>query len=448
MMIKLSGYRYDAFQTILNQLWRIVSGPLLLVSIPYFLTPETQGYWYTFISLAAFSVLADLGFSNIILQFSAHEFAFLHFNEKMELEGDWEHQQKLTDFFWFSLRWLLKIVLVVFPLIIIGGYFFISYKATSSISTGGWKLAWVIYALASAFVFMNSIILSFFEGCNLVGKVQKLRFNIAVATTATMFLGLVFHLNLYALAMSNVISSLVGLYLIYRNFKYTIYQLLKMKEHAVYDWWPEFSALIWRYAISWGSGFMVFQLFTPMTFYFYGPVAAGKVGISIAMWTAGFNIAISWITAITPKMNMLIAQKRWQALDDIFFSGLAKSFSTMLAGGICFFLLEFLLYSRIAFFHRILEPLGMFILFVAWLLQVIVNSLAIYLRAHKKEPLVKISCINAVIVVVGTLLCGKFLDAQFLFCGFLIGSFIQCPAVYHVFCLFRKQHNLYNGVKL
>ena len=54
---------------------------------------------------------------------------------------------------------------------------------------------------------------------------------------------------------------------------------------------------------------MVFQLFTPMTFYFHGPVAAGKIGISIAMWTAGFNIAISWITAITPKMNMLIAEK-------------------------------------------------------------------------------------------------------------------------------------------
>lgn len=446
-MIKLSGYRYDAFQTILNQLWRIVSGPLLLISIPYFLTPETQGYWYTFISLAAFSVLADLGFSNIILQFSAHEFAFLHFNKKMELEGDFEHQQRLTDFFWFSLRWLLKIVLVVFPLIIIGGYYFISYKTTSSISISGWKLAWVIYAFASAFVFMNSIILSFFEGCNLVGRVQKLRFNIAVATTATMFLGLVFHLNLYALAMSNVISSLVGLYLIYRNFKYTIYQFLKMKEHAVYDWWPEFSALIWRYAISWGSGFMVFQLFTPMTFYFYGPVAAGKIGISIAMWTAGFNIAISWITAITPKMNMLIAEKKWQDLDEIFFNGLAKSLGTMLAGGIGFFILEFLFYTRITFFHRIMEPIGMFILFVAWLLQVIVNALAIYLRAHKKEPLVKISCINAVIVVTGTFLCGKFLDAPLLFCGFLLGSAVQCPAVYQIFRSFRKQHELNCGVK-
>ena len=65
--------------------------PLILLSIPFFLTPEVQGFWYTFISLAALSVLADLGFSNIILQFSAHEFAFLRFKANMTLEGDTYH---------------------------------------------------------------------------------------------------------------------------------------------------------------------------------------------------------------------------------------------------------------------------------------------------------------------------------------------------------------------
>lgn len=447
-MNQVSKYHKDLASTFLNQIWRVFSGPLMLFCIPYFLNPEIQGYWYTFISLAALSVLADLGFSNIVLQFSAHEFAFLRFNENNQLEGDKEHFLRLADFFHFSLRWLLKIVLIAFPLIMVGGYAFLSYKTQPDKFISGWQEAWFLYSFFSAFVFMNAIILSFFEGCNLVGKVQKLRFQIAVATTLSMFVGLILHLELFALALSNVVSSLAGIFFIIKNFKTIILQFLRVEKHNVYDWWPEFSNLIWRYAISWGSGFLVFQLFTPMTFYFYGPIAAGKIGISIAMWTAGFNIAISWITAITPKMNMLIAEKRWRDLDSIFFSGLAKSFGTMLAGGLGFFILEFLLYSRITFFHRIMEPIGMFILFVAWLLQVIVNALAIYLRAHKREPLVRISCINAVIVVMGTFLCGKYLDAQFLFCGFLVGSIIQCPVVYHIFSFFRKQHVLYNGVKL
>lgn len=92
-------YHKDLFSTFLNQIWRIFSGPLILLSIPFFLTPEVQGFWYTFISLAALSVLADLGFSNIILQFSAHEFAFLRFKANMTLEGDTYHLCKLSDFF-------------------------------------------------------------------------------------------------------------------------------------------------------------------------------------------------------------------------------------------------------------------------------------------------------------------------------------------------------------
>ena len=439
-MKKNTAYRKDLFSTFLNQIWRVFSGPLILLSIPFFLTPEVQGFWYTFISLAALSVLADLGFSNIILQFSAHEFAFLRFREDMTLEGEVYHLYKLSDFFLFSIRWLVKVILFIFPLIIIGGYFFIAYHTPSDITISRWVLAWIVYAFASAFVFVNSILLSFFEGLNLVGKVQQLRFQIAVVTTITMFLGLILHFDLFALAASNIVSAFFGMMLIFKNFKKLIRQFINIEPHERYNWWPEFFPLICRYAISWGSGFLVFQLFTPMTFYFHGPVAAGKIGISIAMWTAGFNIAISWITAITPKMNMLIAEKKWEYLDSIFRNGLIKSIGTMMIGGILFFTLEYCLYFDISFFHRIIEPAGMLILFTAWLLQVGINAMAIYLRAHKKEPLVYISCFNAVIVVIGTFVCGKFLDEAYLFGGFFLGSLIQCPLVYLIFCRFRKEH--------
>ena len=441
-----SKYHKDLASTFLNQIWRVFSGPLMLFCIPYFLSPETQGYWYTFISLAALSVLADLGFSNIVLQFSAHEFAFLQFNQNNQLKGNREHLFRLADFFQFSLKWLFKVILIAFPLIMIGGYFFLSYKTTPDHPIYGWENAWFMYSFFSAFVFMNSIVLSFFEGCNLVGKVQQIRFHIAVVTTLSMFVGLISHLGLLALALSNVFSSLAGIFFIIRNFKYPILQFLKIEKHNVYDWWPEFSALIWRYAISWGSGFLVFQLFTPITFYFYGPTAAGKIGISIAMWTAGYNIAISWIIAITPQMNILIAEKKWERLDYLFHNGLIKSLCTMLCGGVIFFLIEYIFYPKVSFFQRIISPRGMMILFLAWLLQVIINAMAIYLRAHKKEPLVKISCINAIIVVVGTFICGKFLKPEFVFIGFFIGSLIQCPAVYHVFRTYKKCHQTYNGV--
>ena len=62
----------DMLYTLLNQLWRVVAGPALLLSIPIFLTAVEQGYWYTFTSIAALSVLQILGFQRFILQFTAH----------------------------------------------------------------------------------------------------------------------------------------------------------------------------------------------------------------------------------------------------------------------------------------------------------------------------------------------------------------------------------------
>jgi hypothetical protein len=80
-------FSYDFRHTALNQIWRLFSGPALLILIPLYLTAEVQGYWYTFISLAALAVFADMGFSTILLQFSAHEFAHLKFNSDKTIFG-------------------------------------------------------------------------------------------------------------------------------------------------------------------------------------------------------------------------------------------------------------------------------------------------------------------------------------------------------------------------
>ena len=77
-----------------------------LVLIPLFLTKEAQGYWFTIMSLAALVMLADLGFSSIITQFAAHEFAFLRLDDH-EITGSEQHLNRLATFFVFSTKWAL-----------------------------------------------------------------------------------------------------------------------------------------------------------------------------------------------------------------------------------------------------------------------------------------------------------------------------------------------------
>lgn len=426
----------DLTNTMINSLWRVISGPVMLLAIPFFLTPLEQGYWYTFSGLAALSIFADLGFTTIVLQFSAHEFAYLKFGKKNILIGDNKHLWKLSSFFRFTISWLRRIVCIVFPLIMIGGYIFLSLKPADI----HWQIAWILYSIASAGAFFNSALMSFFEGCNSVGLLQSVRFRVAVCSTLTSLFGLAVGWNIYALSLSLLVNVLIGMTYIVFYFSQPIRQMWKISSVDCYDWWPEFSSLIWRYAISWCSGYFIFQLFTPLAFHFHGVEFSGKIGISIAMWTAGFSIANTWITAIMPRMNMLVSERKWPELDCLFQRNLIRTLLTMFLGGISYFVLYYLLGDSVSFFRRVLDPFNMFILFISWMLQMWVNSIASYLRAHKKEPLMQISFISGIWVAITTVVFAKFFSQEYMFMGFLSQFAFSIPVVYRIYRNQRRDH--------
>ena len=101
----------DLLNTTINNILRLISNPLILVFIPLFLTPQLQGFWFSFISIASLSIFADLGFTNLILQFTAHEFAFLSFDGKVIKVSNEEgtiHLDKLASLLKFTLKFLLS----------------------------------------------------------------------------------------------------------------------------------------------------------------------------------------------------------------------------------------------------------------------------------------------------------------------------------------------------
>lgn len=409
----------DLVNTAINQLYRLVSGPLMLLFIPLYLTQEEQGYWYTFSSVAALAIFADLGFSNIILQFAAHEFAFLNFKEDGTIYGDEVHLHKLADFFRFSVKWLCKVTLVVFPIIVIAGYIFINQKNNENIN---WIVPWFVYSISSALVFVNSSLLSFFEGCNSVAKVQAIRFKITVLTSITVLTGLFLKTKLFALALSLMIAALLGIFLIYKNYKNLIIQLWKISSITFYSWKNEFLSLIWRYALSWGSGYFIFQLFVPLSFKYYGSIDAGKIGLGISVWMAILSISSIWLTSKIPHINILIAEKKWDNLQKLLKNILISISLTYLAIGMAFFCCYFLFYKEVFLFKRLPVEVIMCILFLCNFLQLIINFLATYLRAHKKEPMVWASILQGIFVAISTYYIVNHYSINYLFSGYLISN--------------------------
>ena len=420
---------HDFRHTAINQLWRLISGPTILILIPLYLSSEAQGYWFTFISLAALAVFADLGFTTIILQFSAHEFAYLHFDDNEKLVGDPENLNRLSSLFHFALQWGVKASIVAFPVIFLVGYFILDQKQTNC----SWLAPWSIYGIASMIIFVNNIVLSFIEGCNSVGNIQKIRFFISVINSMLIAFGLFFGFQLFALACALFVSSCMGKIIIFKKYGTMLKQLYNIKIEDRYNWKSSILPLIGKYAISWMSGYFIFSIFTPLAFHYYGAEEAGKIGLSIALWTAIFSIANIWMTIIIPKINVLIARGDYITLNPIFYKHLKLSVVTFIVGIMTVFLLYFLLDGRFEIVKRFVSPLSLFLLAICWLLQIIVNSIASYMRAHKEEPLVIPSLISGIYIALTTWILAVSLSSEYFFLGFLSSYIWGAPWVWIIF---------------
>lgn len=427
---------YDVRHSAINQLWRLFSGPLLLLLVPIYLSAEAQGYWYTFISLAALAVFADMGFSSILLLFSSHEFAHLTFNPDKTLAGDTKHLVRLATLGKFALKWSITMAVVIFPLVLIAGYFFLNSKG----SAVNWQLPWLIYGVASVLVFLNSMLLSFIEGCDSVGDVQKIRFYISLSTVAVTALLLFCGDQLYALAIALLSGALTGLFLIGYRYKKMLQQLYRVGKDNHHSWAPEIMPLMWRFAVSWISGYFILSIFTPAAFHFYGAVEAGQVGLSVAICMALFSIANIWVSISTPKMNMFVAQQDYPALTSTFKRAVLLATLTYILGLATLFAGVALLKDYLPIANRLLSPASLALVGFGWLIQLWINSMAVYMRAHKREPLVVASVVQGLYVAATTLAIAINLPFDYLFLGFFSALCLVMPWVFWIFKNFRRSY--------
>jgi hypothetical protein len=332
------------------------------------------------------------------------------------------------------MKWSGGMGLIAFPIILVVGFVMLDQKQTAV----QWVLPWIIYGVASVFVFINSMLLSFIEGCNSVGEVQKIRFLISVATVISTVVLLLIGSELYALAVSLCIGALSGTMLIFYRYINTLKQLYTIGSSVVHDWKTDILPLVGKYAISWMSGYFIFSIFTPIAFHYYGAVEAGKIGLSIAVCTAIFGIANIWMTIIIPKMNMLVSQKDYTTLDPIFKKHLILSVATYILGITTLFIIITVFKEYIPFDERLVSPFSLGIIALSWLMQIIISGYAVYMRAHKEEPLVVPSFISGVYISLTTLLIAMYLPFDYFFLGFLSSYVWGIPWVLKIYKSFKE----------
>lgn len=412
----------DFVNTFINFGVKLLLNPLLILAIPIFLTPSLQGYWYTFGSISAITALVDAGFTMLVTQFAAHEFAFLEWLDGHVL-GDQRHLKRLNSIFQFSVKWSTVAIILFIPLIFLFGFYTFHKDST----TQNWLLPWAIYLIGVSINFIINVLFSFFEGCKQLFKVQKIRlFNSTLQLTLTI-LFLYSKLNLYSLALSVLITSLFSFFQLFINYKSYINTII-WNEKSDFDWRTEFLPLFSRYILSWIGGYLSFNLFTIFAFNIVNSEFAGKVGISISLVMAIFSLSNVWLYVLSPRINNFAAQHKYKEMNKLFLFGALLSLTTYVLGSSCVFILT-LVFKSTDLVARFLNTISLSILFVSWFFQLIINSFAIYLRAFKEEPFPLISIFGGMYIVVTTFLILKHLDQQYIFLGFLTSFTFVLPYV-------------------
>ena len=359
-------------------------GSVLL--IVHFLTAAEQGYYYTLWSLVALQSVFELGFSFVILQVAAHERAHLELHADGTITGDQGAHFRLASLLQRAVRWYTSAAVVMGIVLMIGGMRFFSLHEQPQ-APGMWVLPLRVTVLACAITFSFGPILSFLEGCGQVAQVARMRFFQSMVSVGLSWTALLSHHGLFSPAMVLLGQGFVAGIMLYTRRRLLV-PLLRMHvaERGI-SWRREVWPFQWKIAVSWLCDYFIFQLFTPVLFAFRGPVEAGKMGLSMSVVLQMSAMMLAWMTTKAAPFGNLIARKQTPELDRLFFRALRQSLALFAGGAALVLMGVFAAPYILPKISRRIEDWPIFLLLLLTALSShVVQSEAIYLRAHKCEP--------------------------------------------------------------
>jgi len=427
---------------ILARVWSLFAGPITIMILATGFSPEQQGYYYTFASLLALQAFFDLGLMFVIAQFASHEFVHLSWGTNGSITGDPIALGRITDLLrktvlWFGVASLLMIVILV-PT----GLIFFDQKGAVSFS---WRLPWILAVIGTA---LNLFVMPFFAvimGSGDVVTVNKRDLAGAVLSSVLGWLVIGMHGGLYAVFAVNVGALVIAWgYLMYKRPELVKLALLRslgsertLRNNAGLSWWGEIWPMQWRMAISSGAAYFIFQMFNPILFHYHGAVVAGQMGMTISVANALLAGSMTVLNAKTPEFGKRIAVRDWKGLDLIFKKATLQSLGLAVAGAIVGIGVIWILQAYFPVGRRFLSPGQAALLFGAICFQAVNSAFAIYLRAHKQEPLMTMTVVASIVQGGVTWYFGKQYASLGVTSGFLVVT--ACFIFPYVFLVWKER---------
>ncbi len=381
---------------VFQRIWQAFAGLVTAIFVVHTLSPEAQGWYYSLINAVALFTLFDLGLSLILVQRSASLHNGLVLSSAGEPIGD--NADKFRALASFSYRWYRTIsVCFVFSIFPLGLYYFSSLDL--SYAPDMWPILWLALVFVSAVNLWLLPSLSLVEGSGDFVSVYGLRLAQSVLGSLACWFVLFFDESAWASLAVPLVGAALGSYWLFFRKPYLFrlrYEQPMLEDRAAL--WSQ----QWRLGMSWSSGYLLTQIYIPILFAFDGPVAAGQLGLTLAIANMIAIISQSWITSAYPQMAFFSVQQSWYTLSLIFRRAILIS--------LIFYLLAALSLSSILmlpslthYAQRLLPQPALLVLLGAIFINQICAALAAHIRASGREPFVWISLMTALLTLLGAL---------------------------------------------
>jgi len=393
--------------TILTRVIQASGGIISIIFIAKYLSPNEQGFYYTFASLIAIQVFFELGLFNIITQYTAYEFAHLKFGNNFTLIGEEHYKSRLSSLLRFCIKWFSIVAVILFFALLIAGYtFFNKYNNSLNIE---WQKPWVLLCLTTALNLFIDPILAFFEGLGQVKDMSKVRLVQKSVNIALLFIFFALGFKLYSSPLASLVSIAINyIQILFSDRIKFLKAIWSVKATSTINYYQEIFPYQWRIAVSWISGYFIFQLFNPILFATEGPIVAGQMGMTMAALTGIAGISMSWINTKVPLLSMLISKKEYNTLDSNFRKISVQSVGINFIITIAFFIVvEILVSTHYSIASRFLTVIPLACMCLASMVNQIIFAIATYLRCHKKEPMLLQSITMGILVSLSTIVLGK-----------------------------------------
>jgi hypothetical protein len=433
------GIDKSIFFTSLARIIQALGGIISVLFVAKYLTGVEQGFYYTFGSIVAIQIFFELGLNGIITQYVAHEVSHLQWKDSVNLIGEEKYLSRISSLLHFSIRWYSYFAIALLATLIIVGFMFFT-KYQSATDNVAWKFPWILLAITTSINLLIAPVLAFFEGLGKVKEVAKIRLIQQSIGLIIVWGGLFCGAKLYVNGINWLMSIIIVLTLIWSsNLKSIFVNIWKTKIIERVNYKIEIFPYQWKIALSWISGYFIFQLFNPVLFATEGAIIAGQMGMTLAALNGIQSLSLSWMTTKIPLYSGFIAQKQYQQLDLVFTRTLKQSVFinglTLILMFIIIFIIRYynIIIGKINLGDRFLDYYPMIFMMIPIFINQLVNSWAIYLRCHKQEPFLVISIIGGICCCFSTIITGKYFGILGITSGYCLITVVISIWSYNIF---------------